>query len=383
MKKRIVVLAPNWLGDAVMALPALRDIRRHVPEANLSVAARASVAALFHAVPEVDEILILSPGRGRSARRNDIRKLKKGRFDLAILFPNSFHSAWMIWRAGVPERWGYRSDLRGRLLTRAVARPRPKVHFGEYYLALVRGLGMETGPPTPRIVVAAAGADAAAQMLRARGWVSGELLVGVAPGAAYGHAKRWPPERFAALISVLSDEAGASCVLLGRAEDRDAGQEVEAALHAQIPNPESQIPRVINLIGATDLPKLMGVISHCRALVANDSGALHLAAAMGVPVTAIYGPTDERFSTPLTAREADRDRVAVIFEPVWCRPCFLRDCPIDHRCMTRIPVSRVADAVRAQLQLGPLTERALGREAARGVGAPQAERPERALGPRE
>lgn len=347
---RVVVLAPNWLGDAVMALPALRDIRRHFSDATLAVAARTSVAALFQGVPDVDEVLTLSPGRGRAARRNDIRRLKQGGFDLAILFPNSFHSAWMVWRAGVPERWGYRSDLRGRLLTRRVSRPKRRVHYGEYYQALVRGLGVETGPLTPRILVAAASAEAAAQMLRERGWVSGQPLVGVAPGAAFGHAKRWPPERFAALISTLSDDAGATCVLLGRAEDRDAGQEVEAALHTQISNRESQTPRVINVIGATDLPRLMGVISHCRALVANDSGAVHLAAAMGVPVTAIYGPTDERFSTPLAAREVDRDRVGVIFEPVWCRPCGLRDCPIDHRCMTRIPVSRVAGAVRAQLQ---------------------------------
>lgn len=353
MQKRVVVLAPNWLGDAVMALPALRDIRRHVPEARLSVAARASVAALFHAVPEVDDMLILSPSRGRSARRNDIRKLKDGRFDVAILFPNSFHTAWMVWRAGVPERWGYRSDLRSRLLTRRISRPRRKVHVGEYYQALVRGLGMDTGPLTPSILVTAAAGETAAQLLRDRGWVRGQTLIGIAPGAAYGHAKRWPPERFAALISVLSGEAGSTCVLLGRADDRDAGQEVENALHHRLPTPDSRFPNVINLIGATDLPKLMGVISHCRALVANDSGALHLAAAIGVPVTAIYGPTDEQFSTPLTAREGDRDRVAAIFEPVFCRPCFLRDCPIDHRCMRRIPVSRVADTVRAQLQLGP------------------------------
>lgn len=351
---RLVVLAPNWLGDAVMSLPALRDIRVHFSEATVTVAARASLATLFQAgapnaaaalgsegVPDVDEVLTLSSGRGRSARRSDIRRLKQGRFDLAILFPNSFHSAWMVWRAGVPERWGYRSDLRGRLLTKRVSRPRHNVHYGEYYQALVRGLGVETGSLTPRILVAAASAEAAAQMLRERGWVSGQPLVGVAPGAAFGHAKRWPPERFAALISILSDEAGAACVLLGRTEDRDAGQEVEEALRRP----------VINLIGGTDLPRLMGVMSLCRALVANDSGALHLAAALGIPVTAIYGPTDERFSTPLTAREADRDRVAVIFEPVWCRPCGLRECPIDHRCMTRVPVSRVADAVRAQLQL--------------------------------
>jgi heptosyltransferase-2 len=183
----------------------------------------------------------------------------------------------------------------------------------------------------------------AAKLLQNRGWTPGQALVGIAPGAAFGHAKRWPPERYGALARLLIDESGAMCVLLGRDEDRDAGRTVESALSRDVAK------SVINLIGHTDLLGLMGVLAHCRALVANDSGALHLAAAMGTPVTAIYGPTDERYSVPLSSFEVPGERVAAVFEPVFCRPCFLRECPIDHRCMKRIAPERVFGAVRKQL----------------------------------
>ena len=326
---RIVVLAPNWLGDAVMALPAIRDVRRHFSGAELSVGARPAVAALFQAVPGIDEIVTLTNKNARQALRGDV----------GILFPNSFRSAWLMKRAGVKERWGYRADCRSVLLTKSVKRPRHKVHFGEYYQNLVRELGIETGPLTPQIAVPPARIEAAAKLLHARGWDPAQPLVGLAPGAAFGHAKRWPPERFAALANALAAGPGAACVLLGRDEDRDAGNRIE-------------VPGIVNLIGHTDLLMLMGVLSHCRALVANDSGALHLAAALGIPVTAIYGPTDERYSLPLTSSGSAHDRVSAIFHPVFCRPCGLRDCPIDHRCMKGIATERVFDSVRQQLRLG-------------------------------
>ena len=320
----VIIVAPNWLGDAVMALPAVRDVRRHFAEAHLVVAARPSVAMLFRAVPGIDEIAeSASPGRTSG--------------DIGILFPNSFRSAWELKRGGVRERWGYRSDMRGVLLTKAVKRPRKKVHFGEYYQHLVRQLGIETGPLTPQLTVPEGKVRAAADLLARHGWTPGQTLVALAPGAAFGYAKRWPPKHFAALASSLRNELGAACVLLGRSEDRDDSdgpEEIEG----------------IDLIGQTDLMMLMGVLSHCRALVANDSGALHLAAALGVPVTAIYGPTDERYSLPLSSFESPGDRVRAISRDVFCRPCGLRDCPIDHRCMKRIAAEDVFQLVRGQLQ---------------------------------
>src|SRR5205814_1374371 len=186
------------------------------------------------AVPGVDEVILPEAASG----------------DIGVLFPNSFRSAWLLKRAGVRERWGYRSDLRGMLLTKAVKRPRKKVHFGEYYQHLVRELGVETGPLTPQLAVPDAKLRAAETLLAARGWTPGQLLIGLAPGAAFGHAKRWPPKYFAALAESLRAELGATCVLLGRSEDRD--DSIGGDRTGKIAG--------IDLMGQTDLLMLMGVL---------------------------------------------------------------------------------------------------------------------------
>jgi lipopolysaccharide heptosyltransferase II len=332
---RIVVLAPNWLGDVVMALPAIRDIRRHFAQAHLAIAARSSVAKIFRGVAGVNEVLTFT------GTKHEVDQLKARRFDIAILLPNSFRSAWIVRRAGIPQRWGYRADFRGPLLTKAVRRPKQRVHFGQYYQELVGKLGIETGPLTPTIELPASTVDAARILLEQRGWTRDRPLIGIAPGAAFGHAKRWPAKRFAALVSMAQRELGAVCVLLGRDDDRDASQAIEEAMDGG---------SIINLVGHTELLSFMGVIAHCSALVANDSGALHVAAALGIPVVAIYGPTSEQFSRPLTSKEGTGDRVITISESVFCRPCWLRDCPIDHRCMTRIAPERVYASLRQLLQ---------------------------------
>lgn len=318
----ILILAPNWLGDAIMALPAIRDVRRHFAGQHLSVAARPSIAAVFRAVPDVDRIIVLDRGNESAQLRGDI----------GILFPNSFRSAWILKKAGVKERWGYATDFRRPLLTRAVRKPRGRVSFPEYYSHLVRQLGVETGPLTARLKVPDATRAAALAFLQQRGWQPGQPLVGIAPGAAFGHAKRWLPKRFAELASLLTD-AGVMCVFVGRSDDRDAATDIKG----------------IDAIGQTDLTMLMGVLSHCSVAVANDSGALHLAAGLGVPTVGIWGPTHERYSTPLTPFD-DARTIATISESVFCRPCFLADCPIDHRCMKRIPTERVHAAVRRFLE---------------------------------
>jgi heptosyltransferase-2 len=333
---RIVVLAPNWLGDVVMALPAIRDVRRHFSDAHLTIAARSSVAGVFRAVPGVDDILAFK------VKKHEIAQLKSGHFEVAILLPNSFRSAWIVRRAGIPQRWGYRADFRGPLLTKATRRPKQRVHFGEYYQQLVKQLGVDNGPLTPGITLPRPIIDAARNVLQQSGWTGDRPLIGVAPGAAFGHAKRWPAARFASVISMAAQDLGATCVLLGRDADRDASRDIEEALRGTTPI------NLVNLVGRTELLSFMGVIANCSALVANDSGALHVAAAMGIPVVAIYGPTSEQFSRPLTSREDDRggEDVVTISEDVFCRPCWMRDCPIDHRCMKRIPPERVYASLR-------------------------------------
>ena len=328
--RRMAIRAPNWLGDAVMAIPAMGAVRARYADASLTVVALPSVAPVFlEQTPASPDSVVALDGREET-------RLRQGRFDAMLLLPNSFRAAWVARRAGIAERWGYRSGGRGWLLTRGVRTPRGHVHQVEYYRGLVRALDIPPGEDAPRVAVSEETAHRAATLLREHQLAAVHPLVGFAPGAAYGHAKRWPPARVAQVIDRLTRETGAGCLLVGAGGDREAGREIESALPRDV--------RVVNLIGRTDLRVLAGVLAACDAFVSNDSGAMHLAAAVGVPVTAIFGPTDERETSPAGI---DHD---VLIEPVFCRPCMLRDCPIDHRCMKRITVDAVVASVRRHLE---------------------------------
>lgn len=333
---RLAIRAPNWLGDAVMALPAMAAVRQAFPNVTLAVAAIPAVAPIFNerTMAAADEVLTIPDPRREAS-------VLKGRgFDGTILLPNSFRTAWSARAAGIPERWGYAANLRGWTLTRAVKRPRSRVHQCTYYLDLIRGLGFGADDLIPRISVTAATHVKADRLLDQHGVTTGHRIVGFAPGAAYGHAKRWPPPRVADVITRVTRETGALCVLLGATGDRDAGREIESSLPADV--------RAVNLIGRTDLGTLAGVLARAAAFVSNDSGGMHLAAAVGVPVTALFGSTDERVTSP----RGEPGMIDVLVEPVFCRPCMLRDCPIDHRCMKRITADRVFDRVARHLTLG-------------------------------
>ena len=327
-RHRLVVRMPNWLGDVVMALPALAAIRAAYPDVFLAVAAIPSLAPILaEGIDGRPQQVVTIDGSGEAAR------LREGQFGAAILLTNSFRTAWAARQSGIPERWGYAASGRRLLLTRALTRPR-RVHQSEYYLALLRGLGIEAAAAEPRIVVGDASRRRARQLLAGEGIEETGILVGFAPGAAYGHAKRWLPERVADVVTRLTRERGVTCVLVGAGGDREAGRAIEFSLPPDV--------RVVNLIGRTDLRQLAGVLAACRAFVSNDSGSMHLAAAVGVPVTAIFGPTDERATAPI----GDHD---VILHQVFCRPCMLRECPIDHRCMRRISAADVYAAVTRRL----------------------------------
>ena len=331
--KRLVILAPNWLGDAVMALPAIADVRREAPGAEISIAARAPIAALFHLVPGVRETIVLArpASIGRVASWTSIGAELSGRgFDAALLLPNSIHSALIAYRAGIPERWGYSEGVRSRWLTRSVPR-HSCVHQVDDYRHLVEALGFRNGSREPRIEAPESARAAADRLLVEAGWNGAAPLVALAPGAAYGGAKRWPPERFSALAAALAGD-GVVCMLIGSGGDAPSTRAVARAA------------RVIDLVGRTDLPTLAGVLTRCRALVTNDSGAMHLAAALGVPVTAVFGPTNERATAPIGEPHV------VLSYPVWCRPCMLRECPLDHRCMRGVDVGPVIDAARRTLR---------------------------------
>jgi heptosyltransferase-2 len=347
---KIAVVAPNWLGDVVMALPAIADLRRHFADATLTVAARGPLAALAAMVPGVDETLALESRRGAHVLATvwtDARRLRAEGFDAVLVLPNSFHAALVAFAARVPERWGYRAGFRAPLLTRGVPRPRAgRLHQAEYYQRLTRALGIPPGALRAEIRVDAGHQASADRLLRAHGWDGGPL-VGIAPGAAYGSAKRWPPERMGALAARLARDGHAEIAIVGADRDRETVEVVTRTAAAQ----GAAAGQVLNLAGKTDLPVLAGVLSRCRAFVSNDSGAMHLAAAVDVPVVAIFGPTREWATSPLPG--PSRLETAIVRTDVPCRPCMLRTCPIDHRCMTRIAVEDVMTPVVVALQRTP------------------------------
>jgi len=323
--EQLVIVAPNWLGDAVMALPAIADIRRSRPESTIAVAARGSIAPLFSLVQGIDAVVVWP--RGGAAPLQS--------FDVAILLPNSFHSALSVARAGVRERWGYRTDWRGLLLTRAIRRPSSAVHQIDYYQQLTAALGLSNGPSVPRIDPSNDLREMGRSTLLAAGWNGRSPLAAIAPGAAYGSAKRWPAEAFADLAVGLAED-GVTAVIVGALADRAVADDVVRRVAGRAP--------IIDLVDRTDIPGLAGVLLQCRALVANDSGALHLAAALGVNVAGVFGPTDDRLTAP---RPAGTDKhAAVLTNDTWCRPCGLRECPLDHACMRGVGAADVLAAAR-------------------------------------
>jgi heptosyltransferase-2 len=321
--ERVLVRAPNWVGDVVLSLPALRDLRRCFPTARLEVLARPWVADLYRAVPGVDAVA-QSGGHAR-----DVAALR-GRHDIGVLFPNSFAAALVLWRAGVSERWGYATDGRSVLLTRscpvpARVRGRSQVY---YYRAMLEGVGLAVeGEPDASLTCPPEWAARAESLLGGGPWI------GVNPGASYGTAKRWLPERFAAAAALLARETGARVAVVGSAPERPLGEAIADQLRTGA--------RV--LCGETTLADLVGVLSRLRLLLTNDSGPMHLAAALGTPTVAVFGSTDWRETAPQSPLSR------VVREQTPCAPCLLRECPIDHRCMTQVGVDRVVAAARELL----------------------------------
>jgi heptosyltransferase II len=353
---RIVIVAPNWLGDAVMALPAFADIRRHFSGARLTVAARPPVAPLFSMVQGVDDIMTLPGGGGWRAVfgwQEDARALQGKGLDIAILLPNSFATALIVKNAAIPERWGFATDGRGRMLTRPIPKPsasakasafakatadktadkKSVMHQSEYYRALTTALGIAAGPPFAAV---RPDVDRVRELALDLGLDTDEPFVVFAPGAAYGRAKQWLPERFAQLAALIINDRGWTVIMVGSQADRPTC----AGIAARVPATGTRMNRLIDLSGKTDLPMLAGVMSRARAVVSNDSGAMHLAGAVGARVVAIFGASNERRTAPLRAR-AESPEPRIVTHQVFCRPCMLRECPIDHRCMSGISAHAV------------------------------------------
>jgi heptosyltransferase-2 len=272
------------------------------------------VADLYGRESFIDEIILYS---GRSPWRTG-HELRARRFDCAILLQNAFEAAWIAWLARIPTRIGYKRDGRQLLLTRAVAVPKPGEiprHERFYYLELLRRAGLMDALP------------ASAEIRLHRSAIgNGKRVIGVSPGAAYGTAKRWLPERFAEAAGTLAAERGASIALFGSKSERELCEQVAERLSGHA---------VINYAGETTLSQFIDLASACELFLTNDSGAMHIASALGVPTVAIFGATDDTTTGPTGSH------ARVIRQPVDCSPCLLRECPIDHRCMTRVSAERV------------------------------------------
>ena len=332
MNRSILVYAPSWIGDAVMSLGALRSLKRAYPESRLTVFAKPWVEELYEGCEAVDDTLQYHPGESSGVRGllRTARMLRDAKFDLAVLFPNSFRAAAIVWVAGIPERWGYAHDGRGLLLTNPIApAPRPfGRHQAYYYLDLLRHLGVETGQPDNHLNLTEPMRAKAVELLGNRNGHDGRALVGIHAGATNSRAKRWIPERYAEVCDRLAASHNARIVVLGGPGEQSIAEEIQS--HLKSPS--------VNLAGKTSLGELMGLVGSLSILISNDSGPMHVASALGVPTVAVFGPTDERETGPLSPR------ARVVRQHVECSPCLLKECPIDHRCMDRVTVEDVYGA---------------------------------------
>jgi heptosyltransferase-2 len=335
-----MVRATNWLGDAVMSLPAIRAIRGVFPRAHIAVVARPWVADLYSRETSIDRVILYTAQKGLRAKREFAARLRSERFDGAILLQNAFDAALMAWLAGIPERIGYNRDARGLLLTSAIPVPEPgdiPRHERFYYLELLRRAGMlERFPPSDAIRLEGipAARRSGDEHLRALG-IAGPVL-GISPGAAYGTAKQWPADRFSAAATTLASTFSAAAIF-GSAAEQALCEQVAIAIR------EAGLP-AHNLAGSTTLREFIDLAAACRLFLTNDSGAMHIASSLGVPTVAVFGATDDTTTGPTGPL------ARVVREHAECSPCLLRQCPIDHRCMTGVTPDRVAAVARQLLE---------------------------------
>jgi heptosyltransferase II len=333
--QRVVVRGTNWVGDSVMTVPALRALRRLLPEAEITLATRPWAQGLFKEQEFIDEILIYDR-RNAFSVIGQVREWKKRKFDLAILFQNAFEAAVIPFFAGVPQRIGFATESRQKLLTHPVALPdwRAKEHEVFYYLYLIAALeqslfGSNTiceGEPDASLELSESRRDEARGILLQHSVNGDKQVVAICPGSINSRAKRWPAESFAALADQLI-ERGKQVLLIGSRDEADVARDVTGRMR--------HTP--VMLVGRTSLDQVTGILSVSDLVVTNDTGPAHIAASLGRPTVVIFGPTN-----PLTTRPFS-PQAEILRHPPDCAPCMLRDCPIDHRCMTAITVEEVLE----------------------------------------
>lgn len=339
---KILIRATNWVGDAIMALPALRAVRSRFPEAEIAIVARPYVADIYCDQQICNHLIAYDPNgahAGFSGRERLAAELRALKFDVALLLQNAFDAAWLAWRAQIPERIGYARDRRSLLLTKPVPVPKSgeiPAHERFYYLELLRRVGWIESLPEADFITLTVPEEKrrnAENFLSHAGARTGVLRIATGAGASYGSAKCWPPSRFAELANRLQSQTDADVILFGPATEAA----VSNAIAAEMRRPP------IDLTGKTAIAELPALLSQCHLFLGNDSGAMHVAAAVGLPVVAVFGPTDPHGTAPVTPR------CNIVQEKPYCSPCFLRRCPTDHRCMTKITPEMVEAAAKTWL----------------------------------
>ena len=336
--KKILIRATNWIGDAVLITPAIAAIARKFPDASITVLAKSSVAELFLENPFIHEVMVYqdqSRHKGSFGKIRLILDLRKKNFDLAILFQNAFEAALLAFLAGIPQRYGYDTDGRAWLLTFPVPVEKEaiEIHQRDYFLHLLKPLGIAASSERLVLPVTSSEETEAWDRLKQNHIQRSNLIIGVNPGSTYGTAKRWAPERFAELADRLMTEQGARVLMFGGPG--------EVGLVKAICDRMKQKP--IQFAGQTSVRQLMALIKQCRLFITNDTGPMHVANALGVPIVAIFGSTNTKTTSP-----AQPD-FRLVHKGVSCSPCLLRTCPIDHRCMDWITVDEVYWAVKQEL----------------------------------
>lgn len=346
----ILVRVPNWIGDAVMCLPALMDLRDYFSHAKVTILARPTIGEMLRGHPGVDEVMIYAhqgEHKGLLGLLNLVRLVRKKQFDRAVLFQNAFEAAVIAWAAGIPSRIGYATDGRSGLLSESVPRPnRISLHHIQYYQRLVLAITRTPGKDrAPQLFLSSEVKNACEKQFPDVFLPSDSILIGINPGSVYGSAKRWIPERFAevgdTLVERMTGELPgtplARCVLIGGKGEELLGQHIARRMRYE----------PIVLSGRTTIQELMGVLMRCSVLVTNDTGPMHVAQALGVPVAAVFGSTDPGTTGP----HGQPQGVAKV--SVRCAPCLLRACPIDHRCMTQVSVEQVVRVALSQIRISP------------------------------
>ena len=339
---KMLIRATNWVGDAIMALPALRAVRSRFPGAEIAILARPYVGDIYRDQNICNQLIAYDSQAKHSGflgRERLAAELRAQKFDLALLLQNAFDAAWLVWRAGIPERVGYARDARSFLLTKPISVPKAREippHEKFYYLELLRRAGWIDSLPDDSFItlnVSESSRRRAEEFLAQSGVRANSLRIAIGAGASYGSAKCWPSSSFAELANRLQSESDADVILFGTA----AEAAVTRAISSELRRPP------IDLTEKTSIADLPALLSQFHLFIGNDSGAMHVAAGVGLPVVAVFGPTDPHGTAPGTPR------CTIVQKKPYCSPCFLRHCPTDHRCMRAIAPEMVHAAARPWL----------------------------------